>query len=195
MRFHISLGSRNRVIVAIDDIQFHQCVRLSRFESERAISFVPPDGTCELIKYRTTQDIKLPFRQEYWFFSATYKGSRISCTAAYEIAKEENLFPNKSHTISYATTLRCDYFWNCYWNRTLIRSRGQTFDDRLRHCGSASGRVGLKISIFWQNYPFQKSSMKQEICLELCKIFQILHKNISYSAYSSIKCLLRWWKQ
>lgn len=54
--------TKNRVIVAIDDIQFHQCVRLSRFESERAISFVPPDGTCELIKYRTTQDIKLPFR-------------------------------------------------------------------------------------------------------------------------------------
>ncbi|WKX98345.1 hypothetical protein Q1695_013771 [Nippostrongylus brasiliensis] len=50
-----------RTVVAIDDIQFHQCVRLGKFESERAISFVPPDGTCELIKYRTTQDIKLPF--------------------------------------------------------------------------------------------------------------------------------------
>ncbi|KAL6726424.1 hypothetical protein Aduo_008394 [Ancylostoma duodenale] len=51
-----------RTVVAIDDIQFHQCVRLGKFESDRAISFVPPDGTCELIKYRTTQDIKLPFR-------------------------------------------------------------------------------------------------------------------------------------
>ncbi|KAK6036944.1 hypothetical protein COOONC_25550, partial [Cooperia oncophora] len=63
-----------RTVVAIDDIQFHQCVRLGKFETERAIcpsrkifeteraiSFVPPDGTCELIKYRTTQDIKLPF--------------------------------------------------------------------------------------------------------------------------------------
>ena len=77
-----------------------------------------------------------------------WKSSRNSCIVTCEIVKEENLFPNKSHTISYATTLRCDYFWNCYWNRTLIRSRGQTFDDRLRHCGSASGRVGLKISIF-----------------------------------------------
>ncbi|VDM65239.1 unnamed protein product [Strongylus vulgaris] len=51
-----------RTMVAIDDIQFHQCVRLGKFESDRAISFIPPDGTCELIKYRTTQDIKLPFR-------------------------------------------------------------------------------------------------------------------------------------
>lgn len=53
---------RPRVSIAIDDIQFHQCVRLGKFESERTISFVPPDGQCELIKYRTTQDIKLPFR-------------------------------------------------------------------------------------------------------------------------------------
>ncbi|KAK6020585.1 hypothetical protein OSTOST_13757, partial [Ostertagia ostertagi] len=51
-----------RTVVAIDDIQFHQCVRLGKFETDRAISFVPPDGTCELIKYRTTQDIKLPFQ-------------------------------------------------------------------------------------------------------------------------------------
>ncbi|CAI4232320.1 unnamed protein product [Auanema sp. JU1783] len=66
-----SAGSRSRsedptkpprVMIAIDDIQFHQCVRLGRFETERTISFVPPDGQCELIKYRTTQDIKLPFR-------------------------------------------------------------------------------------------------------------------------------------
>jgi hypothetical protein len=26
------------------DIKFHQCVRLTRFESDRTISFVPPDG-------------------------------------------------------------------------------------------------------------------------------------------------------
>lgn len=53
---------RARVTVALDDMHFHQCVKLTRFEAERAISFVPPDGECELIKYRTTNDIKLPFR-------------------------------------------------------------------------------------------------------------------------------------
>lgn len=48
--------------IAIDDIQFHQCVKLSKFESEHAISFIPPDGEFELMKYRTTKDINLPFR-------------------------------------------------------------------------------------------------------------------------------------
>ncbi|KAM7445307.1 AP-2 complex subunit mu [Porites harrisoni] len=48
--------------IAIDDCTFHQCVKLSKFETERAISFIPPDGEFELMKYRTTKDISLPFR-------------------------------------------------------------------------------------------------------------------------------------
>ncbi|XP_065842479.1 AP-2 complex subunit mu-like [Oscarella lobularis] len=48
--------------IAIDDCTFHQCVKLSKFESERSISFIPPDGEFELMKYRTTSDISLPFR-------------------------------------------------------------------------------------------------------------------------------------
>ncbi|EDV23794.1 AP-2 complex subunit mu [Trichoplax sp. H2] len=48
--------------IAIDDCNFHQCVRLSKYETERSISFIPPDGEFELMKYRTTKDISLPFR-------------------------------------------------------------------------------------------------------------------------------------
>lgn len=48
--------------IAIDDCQFHQCVKLSKFESEHAISFIPPDGDFELMRYRITKDISFPFR-------------------------------------------------------------------------------------------------------------------------------------
>ena len=48
--------------IAIDDCTFHQCVRLSKFDSESSISFIPPDGEFELMRYRTTKDIILPFR-------------------------------------------------------------------------------------------------------------------------------------
>lgn len=37
--------------IAIDDCTFHQCVRLSKFDSERSISFIPPDGEFELMRY------------------------------------------------------------------------------------------------------------------------------------------------
>ena len=37
--------------VELDDCQFHQCVRLHEFDSDRTISFIPPDGEFELMKY------------------------------------------------------------------------------------------------------------------------------------------------
>ena len=54
--------SSSRSSIAIDNCQFHQCVKLSKFETEHAISFIPPDGEFELMRYRTTKDISLPFR-------------------------------------------------------------------------------------------------------------------------------------
>lgn len=44
--------------VELDDIKFHQCVRLTRFENERTISFIPPDGDFELMSYRLDMNVK-----------------------------------------------------------------------------------------------------------------------------------------
>lgn len=57
-----SRPSGSKSSIAIDDCQFHQCVKLSKFESEHAISFIPPDGEYELMRYRITKDISFPFR-------------------------------------------------------------------------------------------------------------------------------------
>lgn len=37
-------------VVVIDDCQFHQCVKLSKFETEHSISFIPQDGEFELMR-------------------------------------------------------------------------------------------------------------------------------------------------
>jgi AP-1 complex subunit mu len=44
--------------VEMEDIKFHQCVRLTRFESDRTISFIPPDGDFELMSYRLNTQVK-----------------------------------------------------------------------------------------------------------------------------------------
>ena len=41
----------SRLGVDMEDIRFHQCVRLSRFENDRTISFIPPDGDFDLMTY------------------------------------------------------------------------------------------------------------------------------------------------
>uniref|UniRef100_A0A480H953 AP-1 complex subunit mu-1 isoform 2 n=1 Tax=Sus scrofa TaxID=9823 RepID=A0A480H953_PIG len=44
--------------VELEDVKFHQCVRLSRFENDRTISFIPPDGDFELMSYRLSTQVK-----------------------------------------------------------------------------------------------------------------------------------------
>jgi len=36
----------------IDDCSFHPCVRYTRFDKDKVVSFVPPDGPFELMRYR-----------------------------------------------------------------------------------------------------------------------------------------------
>nr|XP_043618185.1 AP-1 complex subunit mu-2-like [Erigeron canadensis] len=50
-------GTRGKTI-DLDDIRFHQCVRLARFESDRTISFIPPDGSFDLMTYRHSTQVK-----------------------------------------------------------------------------------------------------------------------------------------
>ncbi|KAG7668347.1 hypothetical protein Ndes2526B_g00938 [Nannochloris sp. 'desiccata'] len=46
----------------LEDVTFHPCVNLGRWNAERVVSFVPPDGEFELAKYRCTEGIELPFK-------------------------------------------------------------------------------------------------------------------------------------
>ncbi len=46
----------------IQDVTFHPCVNLGRFNAERVAAFVPPDGEFELMRYRCGDGVSLPFR-------------------------------------------------------------------------------------------------------------------------------------
>jgi len=54
--------ARSKKDIELADLQFHQCVNLSKFTSEKTISFTPPDGEFELMKYRVTEGVSLPFK-------------------------------------------------------------------------------------------------------------------------------------
>lgn len=53
-----SVGGKSKS-VELEDVKFHQCVRLSRFENDRTISFIPPDGEFELMSYRLNTHVRL----------------------------------------------------------------------------------------------------------------------------------------
>ncbi|CAE7949173.1 apm2 [Symbiodinium sp. KB8] len=48
--------------VELEDVTFHRCVQLSKFDADRSITFVPPDGEFELMAYRISDGVRAPFR-------------------------------------------------------------------------------------------------------------------------------------
>lgn len=44
----------------MDDASFHPCVRYSRWEHDKVLSFVPPDGSFKLMNYRVKGQLQMP---------------------------------------------------------------------------------------------------------------------------------------
>ncbi|KAI4834682.1 AP-1 complex subunit mu-1 [Plasmodium brasilianum] len=81
--------SNKTKLVELEDIKFHQCVRLSKFESDRTISFIPPDGIFNLMTYRLSTHVKPLF----WL---DINISKKSLTKIEYIVKAKSQFKNKS---------------------------------------------------------------------------------------------------
>jgi len=62
--FELQGRATKKKAVDLNDIKFHQCVKLTKFENERIISFIPPDGEFELISYRLDVSVKPLFMVE-----------------------------------------------------------------------------------------------------------------------------------
>jgi len=55
-------GTGGYGVVEIDDCNFHECVKLDNFDSQRVLTFMPPDGEFVVMNYRITGDFRTPFR-------------------------------------------------------------------------------------------------------------------------------------
>jgi len=69
-----STGGKGKTI-EMEDVTFHQCVKLTQFENNKIISFVPPDGEFELMTYRLNTNVKPLIWVEARVES--YKSSRV----------------------------------------------------------------------------------------------------------------------
>lgn len=66
--------------IDLEDIKFHQCVRLSKFENEKLITFIPPDGEFNLMSYRIlSPPLKPLFVVDYKFVNHSNTRLEIYC--------------------------------------------------------------------------------------------------------------------
>ncbi|GMM57997.1 Apm4 protein [Maudiozyma humilis] len=88
-----TLPTSAAMAVDLQNCKFHQCVNLETYERDHVVSFTPPEGTVELMKYHVTEDINLPFKVSP---IVTVVSSSASTTSAidYRISLK-SLFPSK----------------------------------------------------------------------------------------------------
>lgn len=72
--------------VSFWDMNFHWCVKLNKFNAERAITFTPPDGEFILMSYSIINNIQIPFKL-ITFYSKVENGIEIKL-------KLRTLFPS-----------------------------------------------------------------------------------------------------
>jgi AP-1 complex subunit mu len=75
MQYEADFQAARGKSIEMEDVKFHQCVRLSRFENDRTISFIPPDGEFELMSYR----LSTPVKPLVWVEASveSHRGSRV----------------------------------------------------------------------------------------------------------------------
>ena len=79
--------ARSGASIEVDDMVFHQCVKLTSFANDRAIAFIPPDGEFQLMRYRKTENVSLPFTISPMVkdVSQTKIEIRVSVTSNYDM--------------------------------------------------------------------------------------------------------------
>ena len=76
-------------------MRFHQCVRLGRFDKDRAITFIPPDGTFELMTYRVSEYLNFPFKIIANVQESLSNKCRLGFNITVKSSFDRNSFANK----------------------------------------------------------------------------------------------------
>lgn len=56
--YQVSGRTTSSKTIEMDDLKFHNCVNMNKFETERIIEFTPPDGSFTLMSYRLNTQLK-----------------------------------------------------------------------------------------------------------------------------------------
>ena len=120
--------SNSKNLIALDDCHFHHCVKLATFEETKTINFIPPDGEFELMNYRTTQNINLPFKLQ-------------------AIVNELS-----SDKVEYKIVLRSQYPSNVYAQNIVLKipTPDNTASTKLSATGGKSKYSGSDNCIIWK---------------------------------------------
>ena len=92
--------------VEIDDCNFHECAKLQDWDSQRILSFLPPDGEFTLMNYRVTSEFRAPFRI-FPFFELVNSYSQCTAADPHPTHRRRASPPSQPLTVSSPLLSRC----------------------------------------------------------------------------------------
>ncbi|GAM29040.1 hypothetical protein SAMD00019534_122160, partial [Acytostelium subglobosum LB1] len=74
----------------LDDVSFHPCVRHSKWENDRVLSFVPPDGNFKLMSYRIKGITQMPIYVKPQI-SYSNGGARVNVMVGQKVGSDKSI--------------------------------------------------------------------------------------------------------
>jgi AP-3 complex subunit mu len=177
----------------IEDCSFHPCVRYARFEQDKVISFIPPDGQFELMTYRISN---IPLPQIYIRPQITWTqgGANIQImansksTEGNQLDEVQIIVPLPKNAIgSKVTTNHGSVAFNPT-TKELVWSVGK-FDNKSHKTPSMSGNIQLDSN---QKTPDTTPAVLVKFKLPLIaysnmKVDQVVIKNETYKPFKGVR--------
>ncbi|SCM26422.1 AP-2 complex subunit mu, putative [Plasmodium chabaudi chabaudi] len=107
-------GSNNifedRKNITIDNCIFHHCVNSSKYNDHKIITFTPPDGDFELMRYTVTKNIQVPFHISAVYNPVFQYSKYLDKNYSIKKSKGLNFYDYKNtNKFEYKVTIRSNY--------------------------------------------------------------------------------------
>ena len=155
----------------LDNCSLHRCVRINRFQRERVISFVPPDGPFKLLSYKVSAGLTLPI---YVKPSVVYRAGsgRIHIMVGSKLHSDKTVTdlvivlplpsPLRSHTLSVTVGSLVVKDQSVRWEiAKLPREMVPMMEGGVSLIGGDSGHVGI-LQCEWTIKMYTVSGLKVE---------------------------------
>eukprot|EP01127_Copromyxa_protea_P005529 TRINITY_DN15451_c0_g1_i1.p1 TRINITY_DN15451_c0_g1~~TRINITY_DN15451_c0_g1_i1.p1 ORF type:complete len:419 (-),score=62.16 TRINITY_DN15451_c0_g1_i1:35-1291(-) len=110
----------------IDDIGFHPCVRLKRWDQERVVSFIPPDGKFFMAKYIVRNNVPMPIYVKPQILIGEQNGTVHVMVGSKHVAPGNKEIENIIVTIPFSK--------NCIGTSLTSKVGTVTFDEQTKVC-------------------------------------------------------------
>lgn len=121
----------------LDDVSFHPCVRFKRWETERVLSFIPPDGNFRLMSYHVTSQsvVAIPIYVRQNIHIKSGEQGRLDITVGPKTTLGRTLEGVKLEILLPKSVINC----------TLVTSQGKyTFDNTAKILHWDVGKIDIQ---------------------------------------------------